>query len=373
MSALRDIPFQELFNQTAEHCGLDSERLAMSEGRGLATFLTTAAREMLRENDWPGSIVTETRFIDAGAAYVVTSAYAYAAVVRQTIGGMTSYWQANTPFDDLPPDLSVGVVIGSAPSLYTVEIENRPRIGDTVYASALELATVIAMYPEGSDTVIVTSQNLAAATISATLHRFLTPSEMPEDWQPYAGPLRIAYEQTGKTPILDVLAVYSEDPATTDSPSDLSYTLDETGILLDAGSPGDIWVQFRKPPPRFTIAPYDAARAYLAGELVVAWPNAYLCIQGGTAQTPASSPTFWQAQTLPEKVSESVCLDSAIRWLRSQNRHAEANALRTDREDALDRASRVRNRQEGQTRTYGVATRNNAAANNYRPRRAALR
>ena len=380
MSELRDIPFQELLNQTAEHCGLDSERLSVSEGRGLATFLTTACREMLRENDWPGIVVTERRVCDAGALFTAgTTAYAYAAVVRETIDDETTFWRCISPIAEVSDEMNgvdIADVSGTGTrtiSVATSSIENAPKVGDILYSVTDAMARITAIYTAGIATVFVIDADLPSATVGTLIRRSPRPSETPVYWEAYTAPLRIAYEQTGKTPMLDILAIYESDPASTTSPAQASYTLDDTGILLDPASTADVWIQFRKPSPRFSIALYSSSKAYVVGDLAVAWPHCYRCIQAGTDKTPATEPTYWQAQTLPEKVGESASLYAAEKWQRSLSKYAEASALRGEREDALDRASRVRNRQEGQTRTYSVATRFNSPANNYRPRRAALR
>ena len=386
MSALRDIPFQELLNTTAEHCGLDSQRLGASEGRALALYLNAASAEMLRENDWPGAIVTERRTFE-GTDWNPVSAVAPGALIKFTRGNVTSYHRRLTA-------RAAGLVLTTkgagrtlgAPAAWgtgkviftnTSDVINKPVVGDWIaFGISIAAYRLLSLVIVGTTTGFVFDSSLPAGTGGLTagfgIGIVTAPGKVAEEWGVYTAPLRTAYEQAGATPMLDVLAVYSEDPALTDSPAECSYTLDETGILFDSGNPGDVWVRFRKPSPRFGIAPYSAATAYVIGDLAVSWPHCYRCIQDGTAQTPASSPTYWQAQTLPEKVSESVCLDSAIRWLRAQGRYAQAAALKTEREDALDRASRVRNRQEGQTRTYGVANRVNAGAHNYRPRRSTL-
>lgn len=399
MPELRDIPFQELLNQTAEHCGLDSERLGMTEGRGLATFLTTACREMLRENDWPGSIVTERRVCDSTIAWHPkdpTGIIDLDSIVHHTVDGVTTYWRRLKPYNGPSfmsggtatgaTNLTNGSAFGTLRVVYvtTSAITTMPRIGEFIYFSVANTTAypLLAIITESATTGFVFPADLPSlGALGQSVLIYPNPGQdkpgpsFPDTdaWAPYTAPLRIGYEQTGKTPMLDVLAVYTSDPATTHSPAQASYTLDEQGILFDAGEVSDAWVQFRKPPPRFTVALWSGAKTYAVGDLAVAWPHCYRCIAAITNEAPAATPAKWQAQTLPEKVSESACLDAAMRWLRSNNQHAQANALRADREEALDRASRVRNRQEGQTRTYGVATRFNATSNNYRPRRAALR
>lgn len=75
----------------------------------------------------------------------------------------------------------------------------------------------------------------------------------------------VAYEQSGRRAISEVLGVYDKDPLTDDLSRSLRYTLGPAGIFLQGTartSFSTVWVKLRQQSPRYTSTAYDAAVNY---------------------------------------------------------------------------------------------------------------
>ncbi len=76
----------------------------------------------------------------------------------------------------------------------------------------------------------------------------------------------VGWEQTGKTALGTVRAIYRANPRTSSSAARLNFVPDERGVTIVSTSvPTSVWVSFRKRCPAWRGADYSAAATYASG------------------------------------------------------------------------------------------------------------
>lgn len=184
----------------------------------------------------------------------------------------------------------------------------------------------------------------------------------------------LLFANAGDIPIAEVLGAYDADPATDSCAQALGFHLSDEAIQFEPDCPNTVWLRFRLPPPRFTTAAWDAAVAYVSGDLVYLAPDCHLALDDatGAGQSPLTDPERWRIQQLPELLEDAVKDRAKSEWLSGQGQDEKALVLKGAARDALDDATSQLSETQGQTRRFAVATRTRATRA-YQPRRIGVR
>jgi hypothetical protein len=181
-------------------------------------------------------------------------------------------------------------------------------------------------YPLGAE-VYYASQNAYYRSLQAA-----NTNHLPTDtaWWAAASDLStyIAFDQAWEaTSIGGVWGVWADDPKTNARPRRLSWWIGPEGIWVQT-SASSVYVEFSLRPPRFTTAAWDAASAYVTGDLVyyAGSGECYAASAGSTGVIPGSNGS-WQKQDFPyvlaravklvaiaDALREDENLDKAIAW-----------------------------------------------------------
>jgi hypothetical protein len=138
-----------------------------------------------------------------------------------------------------------------------------------------------------------------------------------------------------------VWGVYADDPRKHSAPRKVSWWIGPEGVWVDTSLTA-VYVDFSTAPPAFTTAAWDAATAYVPGDLVyyLATGDCYRAIAASTGVVPTTSAS-WKLQAFPEILSRTVKLAAIGDALREDENVAKAGAwdLQADvaLTDALDR------------------------------------
>lgn len=163
----------------------------------------------------------------------------------------------------------------------------------------------------------------------------------------------IAYDQTCKKPIEQVLGVYSQNPRnrTVDPYGPcgqgiyLLYRPSEKGIdIISPGGP-TVFIHYMIPPPTFTLKPHIEGKSYNRADRVFYPPfeNCYRSLADANTTDP-SDPTYWTLEPFPAVLAGYVkagaysdCLRETFDKPDLQTRTALATAAAAEAEDYLRR------------------------------------
>ena len=123
----------------------------------------------------------------------------------------------------------------------------------------------------------------------------------------------IAWAQTGKTEIGTPKAISKRNPRVSRYPDYLPFTLSENGIQVTDLAPEEVYLEFRKRPPRFTRVAWSAAVMGCWDMRTVRSP----CRPAGSSQVRKTCPlrqVAWR-WVATEKISRPRCLAFSTRLL----------------------------------------------------------
>ena len=168
----------------------------------------------------------------------------------------------------------------------------------------------------------------------------------------------IAWAQTGKTEIGTPKAISKRNPRVSRYPDYLPFTLSENGIQVTDLAPEEVYLEFRKRPPRFTRVAWSAAVTYAIGERVYydTTGECYIAIAASTNKTPSTETGYWTKIDLPMFLQDYIPLRAKVDTLQDDGQEDKKNQLKQDAAEELDRQMRVQFRQTGQYVTAKVAT-----------------
>lgn len=154
----------------------------------------------------------------------------------------------------------------------------------------------------------------------------------------------------------EVWGVYLADPRTTDRPRRVGFWESPDGIQMDT-SATTVWIEFGLPHPRFTAVTWDAASAYVVGDLVylAATGECYEAIQAGTGQDPSTQAAYWLKQDFPYVLAKHVKLAAIADALREDEEFDKAIAAEAKAQEALFDAIEKAERMIRQPGGYVVA------------------
>lgn len=114
----------------------------------------------------------------------------------------------------------------------------------------------------------------------------------------------IAWDDVIETPFLCTV----RDPRTDRNPGSIRFVIHRDGLYLPAEyKSATVWLTYRPIGPTFSAAEYNAATAYVVGD-VVYWPttgHCYVCKLNSTNNAPSNA-TYWTQQEFLESLSEAV-------------------------------------------------------------------
>lgn len=106
----------------------------------------------------------------------------------------------------------------------------------------------------------------------------------------------------GPDTIGELLNVWREDPRLYNAPREMGFWVTADTAYLPTDAPVQVFIRFRKVPPRFSAQPFDAATAYSAEELFLFTDgHAYRVLESTSAgQTPVTHAPKFAVQRCPE-------------------------------------------------------------------------
>lgn len=134
----------------------------------------------------------------------------------------------------------------------------------------------------------------------------------------------LALEESGETPIGEVLGVWRTDPRK-GAASPVGYTLLSDEAWCDPQAPATVWVLFRLAPPVFTATPYAAGTTYFAGDAAFGLPHSYLALRETTGTAPPHAAT-WRPQLCPAVLADWAARGAKADWLASDGQEDKAAA-----------------------------------------------
>ncbi len=118
----------------------------------------------------------------------------------------------------------------------------------------------------------------------------------------------VAYEQTSKTKIGDVLGVWSERPLKVRNAEELEYFLSANGIQVLSDDYAEVWIEFKTKIPQLTGDTFSSSstytanvdQVYFAGSTSSYPGNFYDCIVNTTVgQSPQTTASSWSIVSIP--------------------------------------------------------------------------
>jgi hypothetical protein len=192
---------------------------------------------------------------------------------------------------------------------------------------------------------------------SANTNRALTLTAW---WTPIAlSEFSIPFEQTGKTAIGEVLAIYASANFLSGEGHAIPFyiTADEVAVFpAQLGFvPRSFFVRFRARPSEMSATMHSPLTTYAAGDRVylAATGQTYRALATNTNQVPNVAPTFWAVEPFPYVLAPYVTHAAYADALREDGQHDKARVERSEAEGLLEDEMDKINTQQNQTaRSY---------------------
>lgn len=168
----------------------------------------------------------------------------------------------------------------------------------------------------------------------------------------------VALRQAGMTPIGEVFAATTGDPATSRNPGDVPHRLSDFGVQFGPDAPAFAWLHFRRTVPRFTLTAWSAG-THAADVLIyhAATGDCWLSLEAGNTAAPGSDATKWEKQIVPAFLHDFVVEAVFADWLEDDGQTSKSASQDADAVDLLaDERDQV-TKQQGQTQRYRVRVR----------------
>lgn len=147
----------------------------------------------------------------------------------------------------------------------------------------------------------------------------VTSADVPgtsASWVSYFAPRVIPFNQTSNV-IGEPVNCWKDDPRVVRAPRAVGFWKDSANVYPDPQAPNVVYLQFRKPAPRFSAKPYDATVIYAAkSRFLYSDGECYVVLATTTAgQTPASTPASFAVQSTPEVLADFAMRAAKADWL----------------------------------------------------------
>lgn len=150
----------------------------------------------------------------------------------------------------------------------------------------------------------------------------------------------IAYQQAGQAVIHSPYHVFSRDPdAISNSPArELSWELNDEGILITQARDATAWVKFQKQPPSFTGLAWANDAAYVAGQLIY-YATTGQCYKAKANVSAGVLPTVtgsWELQPVLAMLRQAAVQGAVAGLARAEGDHGVGKVRLDDMTDLLD-------------------------------------
>ena len=162
----------------------------------------------------------------------------------------------------------------------------------------------------------------------------------------------IALEQTGKTPIGEVVEVRTSQPNLSPSTDRVvPFRIGSDRIELDPIGVLSAWVEYRIRPSEMSATTHSMATAYAAGDRVylASTGQTYRALANNTGQLPSGAPNVWSVEPMPYILAPYVTHAAYCDALREDGQHDKARVERAEAESLLDDEMDKINQQQRQT------------------------
>ena len=315
---MRTVTFKSVLDAVGRRAGVDVTTWDANTQANVAEFVTAWTRKGWEWEFWPEWTPIEQRAYrdayDSTKAYPAPTAstpqevwypdaQGYFQALRATTGHppavtVNGQWVANGPYWAL----SATGYTYAAPyqQLVPPDYSANDWLPNTLYAASTPGNAVPVRNPGDNRFYQCITTHTSGTTFDPTKWGILTTFER-----------YVSLDQAGKTPIGEVRRVSRSNPRTSPRyPGEVTFTVDDHGIMPAPMAGALVWVEFRLRPPVFTSEVYSAAGTYALGYPVYQPTTTGECyvslVDGNNGNTPETSPDKWVKQPMPYLIAEFV-------------------------------------------------------------------
>ncbi len=318
---MRTVTLKSVLEGACEVAGLEWQDLGEDMRESVLRKVQRRTKQSWAWDTWPELCPVEYRIYrdqyDSGTAYLAPTlslatevfylpAQKYYPALRDTTG-------------NAPATLSgTEYVVNAA---YWAECSDEPT-GDDWLTGTVYAVGDTARNPDDNRYYACHTAHTAGGSFDATKFGVLTP------FAAYIG-----LDQTGRTPIGEVIALYANDPDVNPTrPGLIRHRLSARGIVPLGCFPVAVYVHFRLRVPAFTSEEWDGAGAYVIGDRVYSqkYGDCYLAIGDVAASSSNQEPELvvakWTKQEFPQVLERFVSRAAGADILRADGQNDKANA-----------------------------------------------
>ncbi len=345
---MRTVTFLSVYAGAADVAGLDLADLSADQLASIVRKINRRTLKGWKYDKFPELCPIERRLYRAeynnATAYVAPTATAPVEVFFTASG---KYYQALKATTGNPPaTLTSGAYV--LDKAHWAECAANYSGSDWAASTAYVLGTVVRNPDDGRYYACHTAHT-SGGTFDATKFGILTP------FAAY-----ISLDQTGQTPIGEVIRLTQNDPRVTPTtPGVILHSVRAEGIVpIVANPPVSVWLEFRRRVPVFTSAVWSNVTAYVTDDLVYlpATGECYQALQSGTGQNPATATTYWRKIDFPQVLANFVTRAAGSDILRSDGQTQKADAEQGQAYAELNDDRTVEVDNQVQPRSIGVET-----------------
>ncbi|HYD00305.1 MAG TPA: hypothetical protein VEB22_03695 [Phycisphaerales bacterium] len=343
---MRTVTFRSVLDGIAKSLGLDAANLQASDLVGHEEDINERVREGWEHEFWSELTPVERRAFRPDYA----AGTAYTAGTEVYFPAADTYYQAlRATTGNAPATESGGVWTVNA--AYWAESKSTYSGDDWETGLAIAQGDTV-RNPSDGEYYACHTAHTAGVTFDATKFGLLTPFART-----------IELDQTGETPIGEVKRVCRRDPRVyRQNPGELRWTTTESVIVVEAGSPSRVWVEFRLRPAVFTTTEHNIALDYSADDLVYLEDpgecyKALDDVPASSSSLPSDDTANWEKIDFPYILAAFVKRAVKADALRRDGQEAEADRLEALAREKLSQTDDVALVSQGQTfrasaRTY---------------------
>lgn len=318
---MRTVTLESVLQGAATNAGLDWNDLVEDEKKSVMRKLNRRTSKAWMWERWSELCPTERRLYrdeyDNAAAYAAPTLTAAVELFYTPAGKYYQTLRAAT--GQVPATLvAADYVVNSA---YWAECAGSYSGNDWVTGSAYTVPTVVRNPADGRYYSCHTAHT-SGASFDSTKFGVLTP------FAAY-----VSLDQSGQTPIGEVIALYSNDPdVNPNNPGLIRHRMSSRGIVPLGCAPMAVWVNFRLRVPIFTVEEWDGTGDYDTGARVYS-ESAGDCYQAiddvpasSSNQEPEAVVASWVKMEFPLVLSNFVIRATAADILRADGQNDKASA-----------------------------------------------
>lgn len=198
---------------------------------------------------------------------------------------------------------------------------------------------VAVTYAAGAE-VYYADQNAYYRSLQSANLGHVPAAEFETEWWETASDLNtyIVLDQSWEANVIgEIWDVYLDDPRKNKSPRRVGWWRMPEGIWVDAGGATKVFVEFSLLAPLFTTVEWDAAVAYVPGDLVYYYGDCYQARTASTAVVPLVAGD-WRKQAFPYVLARPVKLAAIADALREDENINKALGWDAQADNALNHA-----------------------------------